>query len=97
MLPKSRRTCFTEEWANDFRDPELTKDLVKLCPFESDFVFDTRYTSDAGEHPIFRFDYEFPRAPKRAPKKIKPFGFWLLERVNRQSKKLIPWLVKIQG
>lgn len=85
---------FSEEWANDFDMPELTC----LSPLDSDTVFDTRFTSEEGEHPVVRFDYQaFPKLRKGPPKTIQPFGFWLLERVTRLSKKVRPWLIKTQG
>jgi len=81
---------YSKEDADDRRRPEL----VHFSRFERGFVFDTRFTSDSGEHPILAFRHI---ESAREPKEIQPFGFWLLERVTQLVGDVLPWLVKTQG
>jgi hypothetical protein len=60
------------------------------------YAFDTRYSSEEGEHPIVHFDECEPEMLSEEPEEIQAFGYWLLKRVDELLASGVPWLASVQ-
>jgi len=57
------------------------------------YALDMNVTDANGEHPIVRFDESYPEFHTLGPNSgFKPFGYWLLERIENFTPELIRWL-----